>query len=126
MALAGIDVPMRVELLANISEAHRIEPVEHRRRAVRVPPVGGKRPEMCGFVRMDRGCRHALELAPRARRRKIIARRRPPIGRNTALDCPARRKYIAAHHSPPCLRPPPSLTARSSRKHPKKIGRAHV
>ena len=58
-ALARVDVPMRVDLVADIGEADRIEFVQHRRRPVRIPPVGGERAEMGGFVRIDRLGAHA-------------------------------------------------------------------
>src|SRR3546814_17336969 len=46
---------MRVDLVADVREQHGVQLVQHRRRTMRVPPVGGERAEMGGFVRIDRG-----------------------------------------------------------------------
>ena len=46
---AFVALPMLVDLVAKIFEPHRIEPVQHRRRAVRVPPVAGQRAELLDF-----------------------------------------------------------------------------
>src|SRR3546814_1165643 len=61
MARARVAVPMRVDLRADIGQAHRVQPVQHRRRPLWVPPVGGERAEMGGFVRVDRGGGHRSE-----------------------------------------------------------------
>src|SRR3546814_2268739 len=59
MARARVAVPMRVDLRADIGQAHRVQPVQHRRRPLWVPPVGGERAEMGGFVRSEE---HTSEL----------------------------------------------------------------
>jgi len=52
----GIAMPMCIDRLAQEREPHRVHPVEHRRRALRVPPVPREPAEMLGFARAD-GCR---------------------------------------------------------------------
>src|SRR3546814_1679596 len=50
-----VAAPMPDDLLADIAKPRRVEPMEHRRRAARVPTIGRERPEMRGFGRIDRG-----------------------------------------------------------------------
>src|SRR3546814_4919627 len=68
LTLACIDLPMRVDLVADVREPHGVQLVQHRRRTMRVPPVGGERAEMGGFVRIDRGGTHVSRCGtvPRA------------------------------------------------------------
>src|SRR3546814_11093919 len=54
MAVAPGCAEMGIDALAHIGEPHRVQPVEHRGFAGRVPPVGGEPAEMRGFVRIDR------------------------------------------------------------------------
>src|SRR3546814_17044079 len=67
-SFARIDLPMRVDLVADVREPHGVQLVKHRRRPVRIPPVGGERAEMGGFVRVDRGGTHVSRCGtvPRA------------------------------------------------------------
>jgi len=75
VTFARIDVPVRVDLVADIGETHRIELVQHRRRTVRVPPVGGKRAEMGGFIRIDRRGAHAPRCGtPPSAAQEILSR----------------------------------------------------
>ena len=46
---AVLVLPMRVDPLAQIAEPHRVQLVEHRRGALRVPPFGRQSAEMRGF-----------------------------------------------------------------------------
>src|SRR3546814_14545337 len=80
MARARVAVPMRVDLRADIGQANRVQPVQHRRRPLWVPPVGGERAEMGGFVRVYRGRGHARGVSPPfPRRPKIYSRRTNPL-----------------------------------------------
>jgi hypothetical protein len=58
--LARLDVacPVQVDRLAQELQPHGIEPVEHGRRALGVPPVLGQPAEMRGFVGADRCARN--------------------------------------------------------------------
>jgi hypothetical protein len=46
---------MHVDPLTQIAQPHRVQPVEHRRRSVRIPPIGGKPAEMLGLGGVDGG-----------------------------------------------------------------------
>ena len=60
-----IAAPMPVNRGANISEPRRVEAMQHRRAAFRVPPIGGERIEMRGFGRVDAGCGHGKRCGTR-------------------------------------------------------------
>ncbi len=52
---ARIEAPDRVDLCSQIAQTRRIQPVQHRRRAPGIPPVGGELAEKGGFGGVDRG-----------------------------------------------------------------------
>src|SRR3546814_11893853 len=55
VTFARIDLPMRVDLVADVREPHGVQLVQHRRRPVRIPADGGERAALGGFVRVARG-----------------------------------------------------------------------
>src|SRR3546814_21164203 len=82
-------------LVADVREPHGVQLVQHRRRPVRIPPVGGERAEMGGFVRVDRGGTHVSRCGTVPRAMQEIL-------------------FLASVR--PCHRPPPSVTTRAPRK----------
>ena len=55
---AFIELPLPVELVANILETHRVELVQHCRGAIRVPPVTSELTESAGLLFNDRRGNH--------------------------------------------------------------------
>src|SRR3546814_8016454 len=63
LAVMFVELPVMVDLVAYIAEAHRVHLVEQRRRASRVPPFGRHLPEMGRFLGVDgRSEEHTSEL----------------------------------------------------------------
>ena len=48
-----IEIEVPVRLLTDVAQPHRVQAVEHGRRAARIPPVHGHRTEVCRFTRHD-------------------------------------------------------------------------
>ncbi len=65
LAVADIAAPVPIDPVADEAQPHRVEPVEHRRTALGVPPVGGQPAEMRRLFGADR-CR-AERIASRPR-----------------------------------------------------------
>ena len=71
---------MLVDLVADVGEPHRVQFVEHGRRAVGIPPVAGEAAEVRGFVGQDACVGHApLVTGPRLQAQEEIARFMPRI-----------------------------------------------
>src|SRR3546814_9804226 len=60
LAVMFVELPVMVDLVAYIAEAHRVHLVEQRRRASRVPPFGRHLPEMGLFL--GRSAEHTSAL----------------------------------------------------------------
>ena len=61
--VALVGAPMMVDLVAYVAQPHRVEPVQHRRRALGVPPVGGQLAEMRRLARVDSARRAGVRFA---------------------------------------------------------------